>query len=387
MSEHQNARDLLDRAERAAETGDLATAEELLTGAARRQEEELGPLHPDLANTLNNLAIVAERTGRPTEAEAFYRRAVAIASASLPPEHPMVAASRQNLEDFCRARGVSIDAPDAIAPTHDTGIGPDISPGEPTAVAASAPATMPMGKGDVTAEAAPPLSTAPQSSAAPQVSAAPPSAPREPAARASLPMPDGPTPERGSHLVAWLAIGAVVLVAVVLLVSRPWSSRDAPTPAPVETVPTPREAPPARPAPIEPAGPSKAAPRRDDRTVPTTRPPAPAPTPGAITVVIAEVCQTFSMNGGNWRCDPAGDSVAPGRLVLYTRVKSPRNAAVVHRWYRGNSLRQSVSLQVQANPTEGYRTFSRQTVDAGDWRVEVRSVDGSLLHEQRFAVR
>jgi hypothetical protein len=156
-------------------------------------------------------------------------------------------------------------------------------------------------------------------------------------------------------------------------------------------VPTPRdpppEAPPARPAPIEPAEPSKAVPRRDDRTVATAKPPAPLPAPGSLTVAIAEVCQTFSMNGGNWRCDPAGDSVAPGRLVLYTRVKSPRNAAVVHRWYRGNSLRQSVSLQVQANPTEGYRTFSRQTVDAGDWRVEVRSVDGSLLHEQRFAVR
>ena len=93
------------------------------------------------------------------------------------------------------------------------------------------------------------------------------------------------------------------------------------------------------------------------------------------------------MNGGSWRCDPAGDSAAPGRLVLYTRVRSPRNAVVVHRWYRGDTLRQSVRLAIQANPTEGYRTYSRQTVDAGDWRVEVRSADGSLLHEQRFAVR
>jgi len=93
------------------------------------------------------------------------------------------------------------------------------------------------------------------------------------------------------------------------------------------------------------------------------------------------------MSDGNWRCDPAHDSVAPGRLVLYTRVKSPRNDTVVHRWYRGDTLRQSVRLAIQANPTGGYRTFSRQSVDAGDWRVEVRSADGSLLAEQRFSVR
>ena len=185
MSEHQDARDMLDRAERAAEAGDLASADDLLRSAARVQEEELGPLHPDLANTLNNLAIVAERTGRPSEAEAFYRRAVAIASASLPPEHPMVVASRQNLEDFCRARGVSIDAPAAIAPTPDTVVGLDVPAGEHPAVAASAPAAM----------------------------------------RASEPLPAAPTPGRGSHPVAWTAIGAVVLVTAVLLVSRPWSSR------------------------------------------------------------------------------------------------------------------------------------------------------------------
>ena len=40
----------------------LRTADALLGDAARRQETELGPLHPDLANTLNNLAIVAEKT-------------------------------------------------------------------------------------------------------------------------------------------------------------------------------------------------------------------------------------------------------------------------------------------------------------------------------------
>jgi hypothetical protein len=44
-------------------------------------------------------------------------------------------------------------------------------------------------------------------------------------------------------------------------------------------------------------------------------------------------------------------------------------------------------LQVEANAVDGYRTYSRRTVDAGEWRVEVRSAAGELLHEQRFAVR
>jgi hypothetical protein len=112
-----------------------------------------------------------------------------------------------------------------------------------------------------------------------------------------------------------------------------------------------------------------------------------SPAAGVITVATAQLCRTFSTNGGRWRCDPVGSSVAPGPLVFYTRVRSPRDTAVVHRWYRGNTLRQSVRLTTRANATEGYRTYSRQTVDEGEWRVEIKSADGSLLHEQRFAVR
>ena len=105
MSEVQDARRMLDQAERAAIAGDLASADELLRSAARIQEAELGPLHPDLVSTLNNLGIVAEKTGRPGDAEAFYRRAAATAYASLPSDHPRVAESRKTLEDFCRERG------------------------------------------------------------------------------------------------------------------------------------------------------------------------------------------------------------------------------------------------------------------------------------------
>jgi hypothetical protein len=324
MTEQQEARHLLERAERAATAGDLASADELLRGAARIQEEELGPLHPDLANTLNNLAVVAERTGSSSEAEALYRRAAAIAAAALPPDHPMVVASRQNLEDFCRARGLPVDSPAVIAPTPDnTGIITE---------------------------------TAPQ--------------------------PAAPPAGRVSPSIRWVTAGAVVLGAVVLLTLRPWSTRDAPAPAPK---PEPAASQPvaASSASIEPVRPPAAAPRRDDRNVATRKPPA----AGGVTVATAQLCRTFSASGRSWRCDPVGQPAAPGPIVFFTRVRSPRDAEVVHRWYRGNTLRQSVTLETEANATEGYRTYSRLTVEEGDWRLEVRSEDGRLLNEQRFTVR
>jgi hypothetical protein len=345
MAEQQDVRQLLEQAERAATAGDLASADELLRDAARIQEQELGPRHPYLAETLNNLAIVAEKTERWSEAETFYRRAAAIAAAALAPDHPMTVASRQNLEDFCRARGLSIEAPAVATPT------PEI-------------------KREAIAQ--PP-------------SAAPRPNPGRPAVIADR------TAAKASHLLPWTAAGAVVLVAAVLLVLRPWSSRDrsspaAPAPAaaqPAEAVPPPTPAPPTSPAPIEPPAPTASAPPRDDRKVPISK----APAAGSIAVATAEVCRTFSTSGGNWRCEPVGDTAAPGPMVFYTRIRSPRDAAVVHRWYHGGSLRQAVTLTIRANATEGYRTYSRQTVDRGDWRLEIRSADGNLLHEQRFAVQ
>ena len=101
----------------------------------------------------------------------------------------------------------------------------------------------------------------------------------------------------------------------------------------------------------------------------------------------AQLCRSFSTSGANWRCDPIGQSVTPGSITFYTRVRSPRETTVIHRWLQGATLRQSVMLKVQANTTEGYRTYSRLTLDEGNWRMEVRREDGSLLHEQRLTVR
>jgi hypothetical protein len=373
MSEHQDLRHLLDRAEHAAMAGDFASADELLRDAAHFQEEELGPLHPDLANTLNNLAVVVERTGSSSEAEALYRRAAAIAAAALPSDHPMVLASRQNLEDFCRARGLPIDEPAISTPTRNTKLQEDVIASEPLPEMTQPPAADRAVNTGITAKEAIPPSVAPRPDPA---EAAPiPSRPLSPAAASVR-----------AHWRGWLAAGLVVLAAAAFFLLRPSSPPDASRagPAqPTEALPPPIDAPSPSPGPIGGAGPATAAPHADDRPVTTNKPPA----TGGTTVATAQVCRSFSTSGGRWRCDPVSGSVTPGPLVLYTRIRSPRDTAVVHRWYRGDTLRQSKSLKIRSNATEGFRTYSRQTVDNGDWRVEVRSADGTVLHEQRFAVR
>jgi DUF2914 family protein/tetratricopeptide repeat protein len=311
MSEPRNVQNMLAEAERAASAGDLVSAEELLRDAARLQETELGPLHPDLANTLNNLAIITEKEGRPREAERAYRRAVEIAMASLPPDDPMVAASRQNLEDFCHAHGLPVEKPAVIEPAGSE------APALPT-----------------------------------------------PAAQTW-----SPVSKKAWGGLAVIAIGIVVLLVAAFLLARPQSPR--------QELATVRAAVPKPPSTAESAG------RAPDALAPIDRPHSPAPV--AITLATVQLCQSFSTS--DWHCDPAGDSVSPGTIVLYTRIRSPHDVVIVHRWYRGDALRMSARLRIGANAAEGYRTYSRQSVDSGDWRVEVRSADGDLLHEQRFSVQ
>ena len=68
MSDDLDLDAVMAAAEQAAGSGDFAAAERHLVDAARLQEQALGPAHPDLANTLNNLGVVYERTGRTDDA-------------------------------------------------------------------------------------------------------------------------------------------------------------------------------------------------------------------------------------------------------------------------------------------------------------------------------
>ena len=119
------------------------------------------------------------------------------------------------------------------------------------------------------------------------------------------------------------------------------------------------------------------------RTAPVAAPVAASA--DGLTIGDAQLCTSLSPT---YQCDAAGATVRAGRLVFYTRLIAARDTSVVHRWYRGNELRQSVRLDVPAR-RQGFRTFSRSTVYAtdGDWRVELRSRDGQILHTERFTVR
>jgi hypothetical protein len=122
------------------------------------------------------------------------------------------------------------------------------------------------------------------------------------------------------------------------------------------------------------------------RTV-ASPPPVPRSTDTAPRVVEASLCESLSTTGGQWQCTAASDSVAAGSLYFYTRIAAATSIRVHHRWYRGDRLRQDVNLTIQANPSAGYRTYSRQRLDAGEWRVEAVTAEGVLLHEARVVIR
>jgi hypothetical protein len=351
MSDAADVQAVVDAAERAATAGDYASAERLLREAAQLQETNLGSFHPDLANTLNNLGIVCERLGDEEDAERCYRRACAIAASALAPDHPFVATSRQNLEDFCRARGKPLELSGAQPPHSagremtDTAARPEkLAIDEFTGVAADSPRRewyRPVGIAVLFA---------------------------------------------GGLLVSYLVVGAML------------RSRDADVPAagaPAQTPERPSASTPGDKAVIPQApaatdasrrGRAAAAPTSVSKSRPTT-----ARGPAAVVVVEAKLCRRLSTeSAANWNCVGPADPIGAGPIYFYTRVRSPSDTTVQHRWYRGAQLRQAVDLRVRANPSDGYRTYSRTTIsalDGSEWRVELRTTDGVLLHEARFTAR
>ncbi len=330
MSDTRDLASVLAAADQAAAAGDPVSAEKLLREAAAAQESSLGPLHPDLANTLNNLAVVCEMTNRPADAERYYRKAAAIAAASLAADHPFVATSRKNLEEFCAARGIPVEPP----------------------VMRLAPVPRPAAK--------------------PAVTPAPTPRPRE--ARVEPPPVSAPRPSFSLAARVATVLGIVALIAVVARVAWPRSA----TPPPASAAAPADSAPPASPPARSPARPA---------TKPTARPAASAK--DLPTVVNAGLCRNLATGPVDWACDRASSPVDPGSIVFYSRLRSPRDVTVQHLWYRGTQLQQTVDLQIRANLGRGYRTYSRRTVERGSgaWRVELRSRDGALLHEERFDVR
>jgi tetratricopeptide (TPR) repeat protein len=65
---------------------------------------KLGSDHPDVAMTLNNLAMLLKKQEKYEEAAAIYERALAIFERALGAEHPKVVACKENYERLRRLR-------------------------------------------------------------------------------------------------------------------------------------------------------------------------------------------------------------------------------------------------------------------------------------------
>lgn len=355
MSAEPELNSLAAAAGTAATAGDFAGAAALLRQALEWQTSTLGPDHPDLATTLNNLALMLEQIGDTAEAGRCYRRAYAIALAALGPDDPAVVVSHANLAAFDRAHGSSSDE-----------------------VAGSTLAGF-------------------------QVLPPPPPGPR----------PENPAaPSRRFPRAAAIAIAVVLLVAAGWwtllppgqLAPRPVGSSDAAPSRPAgESAPSSSASTAAPTVPLAENTPVKAAaptvvPEKEAARVDTPSRPAPAtkaphsasPGVAATRVVEARVCGALSRDGGVWRCQPLDQDQRGAAVYFYTRVASSTDTIVRHRWTLNGSVVRVVDLRIQANPKDGFRTYSRQTgraLEAGEWQVAVLDPTGAVLQEETFVIR
>jgi tetratricopeptide (TPR) repeat protein len=68
-------------------------------------EKAVGPNHPNVATSLNNLALLYNAQGQYAQAEPLYKRSLAIMEKALGPDHPNVATSLNNLAALFRKTG------------------------------------------------------------------------------------------------------------------------------------------------------------------------------------------------------------------------------------------------------------------------------------------
>ena len=75
-----------------------------------RNVANIGPEHPNVALSLNNLAGLYHDLGNYAEAEPLYRRALTIVEKALGPEHPNVATTLENYAALLRETGRADEA-------------------------------------------------------------------------------------------------------------------------------------------------------------------------------------------------------------------------------------------------------------------------------------
>lgn len=430
-------------AARAASEDDIARAAALLRQAVELQTSTLGPDHPDVATTLNNLALMLEKLGHVKEAGQCYRRAHAIAAAALGPDDPVVQVSRANLDAFRATYAqppdsddgaplgptvwgdlgdfpVGAPAAEGVQPSEVSAVNPpvamasaaDAAVKEPVAAAGKpvAAVSAPVAAVDTPVAAAnQPTTTAPAASMSLQGKprpAPPRTKPPEPApdlplqfapATVKVPVshpagryPSGARRSSRAVVIGYLLVGMMLAVLTAWWLNRPQAPIAAGAPA---ADVTPRAEAPATPAPPTPAPPpatSAAAPPTATASAPTQ---ATTPRPagaGAVGVTDARLCSALTRARNPWACTAVTSPLAGGAVYYYTRIRATRDVTIRHRWTLDGRVVQDVRLQIRANPTEGFRTFSRQTVSgvgAGAWVVTLLGPDGQTLDEQSFDVR
>ena len=103
--------ELLDEMGRAGvRAGKYPEAEPYLLKAFKQREQDLSSGHPDVALSLNNLAVLYAAQERHAEAEPLYQRALSITETTFGPEHPDVAIRLNNLAALYRDQGKRAEA-------------------------------------------------------------------------------------------------------------------------------------------------------------------------------------------------------------------------------------------------------------------------------------
>jgi len=85
--------------------GQHAKAEALHKRALAIREKALGPDHPHVATSLNNLAALYQVQGQYTKAEPLFKRALGIREKALEPDHPHLVQSLNNLAALYQVQG------------------------------------------------------------------------------------------------------------------------------------------------------------------------------------------------------------------------------------------------------------------------------------------
>jgi tetratricopeptide (TPR) repeat protein len=101
---------LKEQAENAWKQAQYANAEQLYQQVLALQEQQLGPDHPETAETLNNLGDLAHTQGAYASAEIWYRRALSIRENVFGREHPATIRSIGDLAGIRDEQGDAVQA-------------------------------------------------------------------------------------------------------------------------------------------------------------------------------------------------------------------------------------------------------------------------------------